>query len=156
MDNSSLDLMRAERQLKRSLDCDVSKEELDFFNGNLTKEDIKRLLVRLKNLQRNIEVKGQDLKETMCEPTLLDVLAKKVNNLLMKLQAYGRIRRPKVRKKEVTTKSSTWTLPIHKRAELFKKYYVEEEHKGFHIGGGQLNLINSPKKKHFKEDLKPP
>ena len=127
MDNSSLDLMRAERQLKRGLDCDASKEELDFFNGNLTKEDIKRLLVRLKNLQRNIEVKGQDLKETMCEPTLLDVLAKKVNNLLMKLQAYGRARRPKEKKKGTTHKNSSRKLPFSKVAELLKEDYEEKK-----------------------------
>ena len=57
IDNSTLELMGAIRQLKRSLDCDASKEDMDFFNGNITKEDIKRLLVRLKNLQRNMRLK---------------------------------------------------------------------------------------------------
>ena len=64
----------------------------------------------------------------------------------MELQAYDRTRRPKERKKEVTRKSSAWKLLIHKRAELFQHDYVEEEHKGFHIRGGQINLLKAPKR----------
>ena len=92
-----MDLLKAEKHLKRSLELDASQQELDFFNGKLTRAEIKKLVVRLKVLQRNIELKGKDLGNEMCEPTLLDVLKKKVQNLLIRLQVHGRARRPKER-----------------------------------------------------------
>ena len=94
---ANLDLLKAEKHLKRSLELDASQEELVFFNGKLTRAEIKKLMVRLKVLQRNIELKGKDLGNEMSEPTLLDVLKKKVQNLLIRLQVHGRARRPKER-----------------------------------------------------------
>ena len=57
-DDPSLNVLKAEKHLKRSLELEATKEELDFFNGKLTKDDIKGLVVRLKMLKRNMEVKG--------------------------------------------------------------------------------------------------
>ena len=108
MENSRFEFVKAETNLKRSLELDSSKEELDFFNGKLTKDEIKRLMVRLSILKRNIEVKGQELREKMCDPTLLDVLAKKMHKFLCKLQAHGSARRPK-EKKETRKKSGKKT-----------------------------------------------
>ena len=103
-----------------SLELDFSQEEKDLFNGKLTKDDIKGLVVRLKMLKRNMEVKGQVLKATMHEPTLLVFLARRVQKFLLKLQAFWRARRPKEKKKGANTKNSTWKLPFYKKAELIK------------------------------------
>ena len=83
MDNSRFEFVKAETNLKRSLELDSSKEELDFFNGKLTKDEIKRLMVRLSILKRNLEEKGQELRDKMCDPTLLDVLAKKLHKIVI-------------------------------------------------------------------------
>ena len=74
----NLDLIKAERSFKKSLACAASKEEVDYSNGKLSKEDLTRLVIRLKMLQRNIELKGKALEGNMSEPSLLGVLKKKI------------------------------------------------------------------------------
>ena len=59
LEKANLDLLEAEMHLKKSLEHDETREELDFFNGKLTKDNIKGLVVRLKMLQRNMEVKAK-------------------------------------------------------------------------------------------------
>ena len=99
-----MELLRAEENLKKNLELDVSQEERDFFNGKLISGDIKKLEMRLSILKRNLEERGQELRDKMCDPTLLDVLAKKLHKLLSKLQAHGRARKPK--EKKATRKKS--------------------------------------------------
>ena len=161
MDNSSFEFVKAETNLKRSLELDSSKEELDFFNGKLTKDEIKRLMVRLSILKRNIEVKGQELRKKMCDPTLLDVLAKKMHKFLWKLQAHGRARKPK-EKKETRKKSGK----KHKaNAQLSKEAKLEAKFNASHDDfeaimlndkGGRKSLIQGHNKKLYKENFKPP
>ena len=91
LEKANLDLLEAEKHLKKSLEHDETKAELDFFNGKLTKDNIKGLVARLKMLQKNMEVRAKVLQATMNEPTLLVFLAKRVHKLLMKLQAHWRI-----------------------------------------------------------------
>ena len=156
-DDPSLHVLKAEELFKRSLELEATKEELDFFKGKLTQDDIKGLVVRLKMLKRNMEVKGQVLKATMHEPTLLVFLARRVQKFLLKLQAFWRARRPKEKKKGANTKNSTWKLPFYKKAELIKWNHVEEELKSFHDKSGQDMLINGyTKNMFFKENFKPP
>ena len=161
MDNSRFEFVKAETNLKRSLELDSSKEELDFFNGKLTKDEIKRLMVRLSILKRNIEVKGQELREKMCDPTLLDVLAKKMHKFLFKLQAHGRARRLK-EKKETRKKSGKKhkaKAQLSKEAKLGAKFNASHddfESIMFNNKCGRKSLIKGHKKKHLKEDLKPP
>ena len=161
MDNSRFEFVKAETNLKRSLEFDSSKEELDFFNGKLTKDEIKRLMVRLSILKRNIEVKGQELREKMCDPTLLDVLAKKLQKLLSKLQAHGRARKPK-EKKGRRTKSEK----KHKaKAQSSKEANLEARAHASHDDleafmtnhtSGRKYLFKSHNKNFFKENFKPP
>ena len=125
VERDDLDLIKAEKNLKESLACDASKEEVDYFNGKLSKEDLTRLVVRLKVLLRNMELKGNDLKEVMCEPTLLDVLKKKVQKLLMRLKAHGRARRPKEKKRVTNLTKSTWKLSNQEKSERYKDHVVQ-------------------------------
>ena len=155
-DDPSLNVLKAEKHLKRSLELEATKEELDFFNGKLTQDDIKGLVVRLKMLKRNMEVKGKVLKATMHESTLLVVLARRVQKFLLKLQAFCRARRPKEKKKEVIHKNSTWKLPNHKLVESSNKIEVKEEHKSSFNDSGRNMLIKGHTKKFFKENFKPP
>ena len=161
MDNSRFEFVKAETNLKRSLELDSSKEELDFFNGKLTKDEIKKLMVRLSILKRNIEVKGQELREKMCDPTLLDVLAKKMHKFLLKLQAHGRARRLK-EKKEIRKKSGKKhkvKVQLSKEAKLEAKFNIShDDFEAIMLNKkcGRKSLIKGHKKKHFKEDLKPP
>ena len=155
-DDPSLNLLKAEKHLKRSLELEATKEELDSFNGKLTQDDIKGLVVRLKMLKRNMEVKGQVLKATMHEPTLLVFLARRVQKFLLKLQAFWRARRPKEKKKGANTRNSTWKLPFYKKVELIKWNHVEEELKSFHDKSGHDMLINGHLLKLYKENFKPP
>ena len=151
-----MDLLKAEKHLKRSLELDASQEELDFFNGKLTRAEIKKLVVRLKVLQRNIELKGKDLGNEMCEPTLLDVLKKKVQKLLMRLKAHGRARRPQEKKRGARPKKSTWMLPNPNMAELCKENDVKGKLQVNQFVGGRITLLKSHQKKFFKENFKPP
>ena len=152
----NLELIKAEENLKKSMDCDASREEIDYFNGKLSKEELQRLEVRLKVLLRNMELKGNDLKEVMCEPTLLDVLKKKVQKLLMRLKAHGRARRPKEKKRGANPTKSTWMLPHHKKAELVKEDHVEKKLNCVLNGSGRNMLIKDHNKKFFKENFKTP
>ena len=156
VERDDLDLIKAEKNLKESLACDASKEEVDYFNGKLSKEDLTRLVVRLKVLLRNMELKGNDLKEVMCEPTLLDVLKKKVQKLLMRLKAHGRARRPKEKKRGANPTKSTWMLPHHKKAELVKEDHVEKKLNCVLNWSGRNMLIKDHNKKFLKENFKPP
>ena len=161
MENSRFEFVKAETDLKRSLELDSSKEEVDFFNGKLTKDEIKRLMVRLSILKRNFEVKGQELREKMCDPTLLDILAKKMHKFLLKLQAHGRARRLK-EKKETRKKSGK----KHKaKAQLSKEANLEARAHASHddfkttmpqVKSGRITLIQGHNKKYFKENFKPP
>ena len=156
-----MEMSKAEMNLKRSLELEVSQEEMDFFNGKLTSEEIKKLVMRLSILKRKIEEKGKELREEMCDLTLLDVLAHKMHKFLCKLQAYGRARRPKEKKK--TRKRSA---KKHKdKAQIFKEDKVKaranasndnfEAFKPNHKGGRE-HLHNGHNKKFFKENFKPP
>ena len=161
MDNSRFEFVKAETNLKRSLELDSSKEELDFFNGKLTKDEIKKLMVRLSILKRNIEVKGQELREKMCDPTLLDVLAKKMHKFLLKLQAHGRARKPK--EKKATRKKSG---KKHKtKAQIFQEAKMEARANASHDDFeayvpnhkvGRDHLHKGHNNKFFKENFKPP
>ena len=82
LEKANLDFLEAEGHLKRSLELESSKAELDYFNGKLTKENLTRLLIRLTILQRNIGLKRKDLKNDMCDPLLLDVLKRRVQKFL--------------------------------------------------------------------------
>ena len=130
--------------------------ELDYFNGKLIKENLTRLVVRLKMLQRNIGLKGKNLENHMCDPLLLDVLKRRVQKFLLKLEAFWRARRPKEKKKQAIHKNSTWKLPSEKRAELSSQIEVEEENKSSQIDGGRIMLINGHLLKLYKENFKPP
>ena len=150
------ELSRAEDNLKKSLELDVSQEEQDYFDGKLTKEDLTRLVVRLRMLQRNIELKGKALERDMCEPSLLSVLKRRIQKFLLKLQAYGRARRPKEKKKGTTHKNSSRKLPFSKVAELLKEDYEEKKLNCVLNKSGRNMLINGHNKKFFKENFKPP
>ena len=150
-----LALIKAERNLKKSLACAESKEEVDYSNGKLSKENLTRLVIRLRMLRRNIELKGKALEGNMSEPSLLGVLKRKIQKFLLKIQAHGRVRRPK-EKRGATTEHSTLKLPFYKKGELLGLDSVEEELYNFHNKGGRTNITTGHKKKHFKEDLKPP
>ena len=156
-----MELLRAEENLKKNLELDVSQEEMDFFNGKLTSEEIKKRVMRLSILKRKIEEKGNELREEMCDPTLLDVLAHKMHKFLCKLQAYGRVRRPK-EKKETRKKSAK----KHKdKAQIFKEDKVKARAHASHDdlevfmtnhASGRKYLFKSHNKKFFKENFKPP
>ena len=123
---------------------------MDFFNGKLTKGNIKGLVVRLKMLQRNMEVKGKVMQATVNEPTLLVFLAKRVHKLVMKLQAHWRVRRPKEKKKGANDKNSTRKLPLPKMVELLKKEYLEKELNCVLNESGRNMLIKGHNKKFFQ------
>ena len=160
-DNSCLELSRAEENLKKSLELDVSQEEMDFFNGNLSSEDIKKLVMQLSILKRNLEERGQELRDKMCDLTLLDVLAKKLHKLLSKLQAHGRARKPK-EKKATRMKSGK----KHKaKTQIFQEAKLEARAHASHddfkttmpqVKSGRITLIQGHNKKYFKENFKPP
>ena len=160
MDNSRFEFVKAETNLKRSLELDSSKEELDFFNGKLTKDEIKRLMVRLSILKRNIEVKGQELRKKMCDPTLLGVLAKKMHKFLFKLQAHGRARR--LKEKETRKKSGKKhkaKAQLSKEAKLEAKFNTSHDDFEAYVPNhkvGRDHLHKGHKKKFFKENFKPP
>ena len=156
LEKANLDILGAETNFKKSLELDSSQEELDFFNGKLTKDDIKGLVVRLKMLKRNMEVKGKVLKATMYEPILLVVLARRVQKFLLKLQAHWRARRPKEKKKGATPRNSTLKHSILEKAELLKGNLVKEDHQSSTFEGGRNKFIKGHKSKFFKENFKPP
>ena len=156
LEKANLDILGAETNFKKSLELDSSQEELDFFNGKLTKDDIKGLVVRLKMLKRNMEVKGKVLKATMYEPILLVVLARRVQKFLLKLQARWRARRPKEKKKGATPRNSTLKHSILEKAELLKGNLVKEDHQSSTFEGGRTKFIKGHKSKFFKENFKPP
>ena len=161
MDNSRFEFVKAETNLKRSLELDSSKEELDFFNGKLTKDEIKKLMVRLSILKRNIEVKGQELREKMCDPTLLDVLAKKMHKFRLKLQAHGRARKPKEKKGRRTKSGKKHKAKAQSSEEANLEARARVSHDDFkttvpQVKSGRITLIQSHNKKFFKENFKPP
>ena len=151
----------AEENLKRSLELDVSQEEMDFFNGKLSSENIKKLVMQLSILKRNLEERGQELRDKMCDPTLLDVLAKKLHKLLSKLQAHGRARKPK--EKKATKKKSG---KKHKtKAQIFQEAKLEARANASHDDFeayvpnhkvGRDHLHKGHNNKFFKENFKPP
>ena len=156
-----LALIKAEENLKESLACDASKEEIDYFNGKLSKEALTRLVVRLRMLQRNIELKGKALERDMCEPSLLGVLKRRIQKFLLKLQAYGRARKPK--EKKATRKKSG---KKHKtKAQIFQEAKLEARANASHDDFeayvpnhkvGRDHLHKGHNNKFFKENFKPP
>ena len=140
-----MELLRAEENLKKNLELDVSQEERDFFNGKLISGDIKKLEMRLSILKRNLEERGQELRDKMCDPTLLDVLA----------------RRPKGKKatRKKSGKKHKVKAQLTKEAKLEAKFNTShDDFEAIMLNNkcGQKSLIKGHKKKHFKEDLKPP
>ena len=107
-------------------------------------------------LQRNIELKGKAFERDMCEPSLLGVLKRRIQKFLLKLQAFGRAKRPKEKKKGAKHKNSSRKLPLPKMAELFKIECKEEELNGVLDTSGRKQLIQGHNKKFFKENFKPP
>ena len=153
-DDPSLHLLKVEEFLKRSLELEATKEVRDCFNGKLTRDDIRRLVVRLKMLKRNMEVKGKVLKATMYEPSLLVFLARRVPKFLLKLQAHWRARRPKEKQKGAPSCYSTWTHLLLEKARLLQWNLVTEEHSASIFADGRT--IQDHKRKFFKENFKPP
>ena len=153
-DDPSLHVLKAEELLKRSLELEATMEERDFFNGKLTSDDIRRLVVRLKMLKRNMEVKGKVLKAIMYEPSLLVFLARRVQKFLLKLQAHWRARRPKEKQKGAPSCYSTWTHLLLEKARLLQWNLVTEEHSVSIFADGRT--IQDHKRKFFKENFKPP
>ena len=92
----------------------------------------------------------------MCEPSLLGVLKRRIQKFLLKLQAFGRAKRPKEKKKGAKHKNSSRKLPLPKVAELLKMECKEEELNGVFDKGGRTMFIQGHNKKYFKENFKPP
>ena len=149
-----MNVLKAEELLKRSLELEATKEVRDCFNWKLIRDDIRRLVVRLKMLKRNMEVKGKVLKATMYEPSLLVFLARRVQKFLLKLQAHWRARRPKEKQKGAPSCYSTWTYLLLEKARLLQWNLVEEEHSASIFADGRT--IQDHKRKFFKENFKPP
>ena len=152
----NLGLITAERNLKKSLACAASREEVDYSNVKLSKEDLTRLVIRLKMLQRNIELKGKALEGNMSEPSLLGVLERKIQKFLLKIQAYGRTRRPKGKRRSANPKKSTRMLPNPKMAEACNEHEVKGKLQVNQLVDGRINLFRRHNKKFFKENFKPP
>ena len=103
----------------------------------------------------------RELRDKMCDPTLLDVLAKKLHKLLSKLQAHGRARKPK--EKKATRKQSG---KKHKtKAQIFKEAKLEARANASHDDFeayvpnhkvGRDHLHKGHNNKFFKENFKPP
>ena len=151
----------AEENLKKSLELGVSQEEMDFFNGKLTSEEIKKLVVRMSILKRNLEERSQELRDKMCDPTLLDVLAKKLHKLLSKLQAHGRARKPKEKKGRRTKSGKKHKAKAQSSKEANLEARAHASHDDFkttmpQVKSGRITLIQSHNKKFFKENFKPP
>ena len=140
-------MKRAEIALKKSLECAISKEENDYFNGNFTKDDLAMLKVRLINLQKNISLKGKLLKEVMCDPQLLDVLEKKVIMLLMRLEAYEEARHPtKNNKLQANLQGPFIVLKVNQ----FGIVEVKQ------LRHGRIHQVHGHKFIYFKDNFKPP
>ena len=140
-------LKRAEIALKKSLECTICKEEIDYFNGKFSKDDLEMLKVRLINLQKNISLKGKLLKEVMCYPQLLDVLEKKVIMLLMRLEAYEEAKHPtKNNKLQANLQGPFIVLKVNQ----FGIVEVKQ------LRHGRIHQVHGHKFIYFKDNFKPP
>ena len=104
---------------------------------------------------------AQELRDKMCDPTLLDVLAKKLHKLISKLQAHGRAKKPKEKKatRKKSGKNHKAKTQLSKEAQLEAKF--NSSHDDFettmpHIKSGRKPHIQLHKKKFFKEIFKSP
>ena len=61
----------------------------------------------------------------MSEPSLLGVLKRKIQKFLLKIQAHGRARRPKEKKRVTNLTKSTWKLSNQEKSERYKDHVVQ-------------------------------